>query len=268
VAGPSPDNRRQPEALQRRRFEGKVAVVSGAGSGIGRQVARLLLQEGARVAFFGPTREKLEAARAEGPDASIAVAGRHEAPGDVQRVIAATVDAFGRLDLLVNNAGAYLEASTADTRLDDWRRILDVNLTGPFLLAREALPHLRRSGKGVIVNVASTLGLRPIPGSAAYSAAKAGLIQLTRSLALEEAPRGVRANAVCPGVVDTPIHRQRVGDDDASVRAFLDSAGKLHPLGRVGAPEDVAALILFLASEESSWTTGAVVTVDGGISLA
>jgi meso-butanediol dehydrogenase/(S,S)-butanediol dehydrogenase/diacetyl reductase len=144
--------------------------------------------------------------------------------------------------------------------------VLAANLTGPYLLTREALPHLRVT-RGAIVNVSSTLGVRPIPGAAAYAASKAGLNMLTLSTAIEEAANGVRVNGVCPGVVDTPIHAARAGSGPEQHRQFLGQMGPAHPLGRVGSPEEIAALVLFLASAESAWTTGALVTIDGGISL-
>jgi NAD(P)-dependent dehydrogenase (short-subunit alcohol dehydrogenase family) len=138
-----------------------------------------------------------------------------------------------------------------------------VNLRGPVLLAREVIPLQRRQGSGVIVNNASTLGLKPVPGVAAYAVSKAALIMLTRCLALEEAPHGIRALAICPGVVDTPIHEVPGGKN----AAFLDEMGKLHPLGRVGTADEVAALVEFLVGPEASWMTGSVVTIDGGISI-
>jgi NAD(P)-dependent dehydrogenase (short-subunit alcohol dehydrogenase family) len=250
------------------RFSGKVALVSGAGSGIGKAIAEAFSREGGRVILLGRTLSKLEKAAAGLPGpGSLAVSAHQENPGEVALALERAMKAMGRLDILVNNAGIYTPGAAGEIPFEAWEESLAVNLTGPYLLTREALPHLRRDRKGVIVNVASTLGLKPIPGAAAYSTAKAGLIMLTRATALEEARNGVRANAVCPGVVDTPIHRQRVGDDPGRKEAFLQEAAQLHPVGRVGNPEEIASLVLFLASEAASWITGAVVTIDGGISL-
>jgi meso-butanediol dehydrogenase/(S,S)-butanediol dehydrogenase/diacetyl reductase len=248
------------------RFSGKVILVSGAGSGIGRATAEAFAAEGGRVALLGRTRSKLEEVAAGlPPDSALPVVARHENPADVARAVQAVHAAFGPLDVLVNNAGAYTGGSAGETSLEDWNQGLAVNLTGPYLLTQQALPHLRER-HGVVINVASTLGLKPIPGATPYCVAKAGLIMLTRATALEEAKNGVRVNVLCPGVVDTPIHRQRV-DDPEQLGAFLKELGKLHPLGRVGKPAEIAALVLFVASDASAWTTGAVVTIDGGILL-
>jgi NAD(P)-dependent dehydrogenase (short-subunit alcohol dehydrogenase family) len=249
------------------RFASRVAIVSGAGSGIGSAVAAGLAREGASVVLLGRTRGKLEdVARRLPAGRAEVVAARHEDPEGAAGAVQRAIERFGGLDVLVNNAGIFVGGSAAEASVESWREALAVNLTGPFVLTREALPHLRRRG-GAIVNVASTLAIRPIPGATPYSVAKAGLVMLTLATATEEAAHGVRVNCVCPGVVDTPIHRQRVGDDPAAVRGLLEELGKLHPLGRVGTPEEVAAMVLFLASAESAWTTGAVVAVDGGILL-
>ena len=240
----------------------KVAIITGAGSGIGLAVARRYCEAGGKAVLFGRTAAKLESLAAElGEDKALVVCGRHEDPGDARRAVEATRERWGRADLLFNNAGTYNPAALASTTDEDWQEALASNLTGPFLMTREALPLLRENGGGVIINNASTLGLRPVPGSAAYCIAKAGLLMLSSACALEEAGNSVRSLAICPGVVDTPIHGSRGAD-------FIDAAGGMHPLGRVGTADEVASLVLFLSSDDSSWTTGSVITIDGGISLA
>ena len=250
-------------------MDNKVALITGAGSGIGRAVSLRYCEAGGKVALFGRTEAKLETLATElGDDKSLVIPGRHEDPDDAQRAVEAVRKRWGRADLLFNNAGTYHPARIADTSDETWSEALASNLTGPFMMTRAALPLLREDSGGVIVNNASTLGLRPVPGSAAYCVAKAGLVMLSKACAVEEAGNGVRVLAICPGVGDTPIHRGRGGDPDDQDDAFLKAAGEMHPLGRVGTTDEVASLVLFLASAESSWPTGAVITVDGGISLA
>ncbi len=241
-----------------------MALVTGAGSGIGADVARGDGAEGAGVALFGRTEQKLAAVADELPeDRSIVVTGAHEKTDDVRQAVRLVEASWGRLDFVFNNAGTYSPAPVAESSDELWNEAIASNLTGPFIVTRESLPLLRRQG-GVIVNNASTLGIRPIPGSAAYCVAKAGLVRLTEATAIEEASHGVRALVICPGVVDTPIHAPRRG----GTAEFLEAAGAMHPLGRVGSPADVANLVLFLAADDASWMTGAVVNIDGGVALA
>ena len=250
-----------------REFEGKRALVTGASSGIGKQIALALAEAGAVVAITGRRAQPLAAAAAEIQEAGGGCVG---IPGDVRDeahaadAVARTVESFGGLDILVNNAGVIGAGPIAETTTEEWDRIVDIDLKGPFLFARAAIPHLKAS-KGCIVNVSSVAGTRPYPGIGPYCVAKAGLDRFTECLALELAPDGVRVNAINPGVVKTNLHKatNTVPDYDA----FLARSAETHPLGFYGAPQDAADLVLFLASDKARWITGGLVPLDGGRAL-
>lgn len=248
-------------------LKGKVALITGGGTGIGRACARLFAREGARVALAGRRRAPLDAAvkeiTAAGGEA-LAVECDVMSRTHVEKAIRATVDKFGGLHCLVNNAGALLVGSVEQTSEEDWGRVIGTNLTGTFLVSRAALPELRRSGGSTIVNIASVLGLVGLKDRAAYTASKSGVVGLTRAMAMDHAAEGIRVNCVCPALVETDMVRglfEQLADPQAAVRSRL----AMLPLGRLGKPEDVANMVLFLASEESSWLTGAALPLDGGL---
>lgn len=240
-------------------LRGRRLVISGASSGIGLETARMAVSYGAEVCLTARRREQL----ASGAE-SIGN-GAWTWPCDVTdsesvAAIAAELKSrWGAIDGLVNNAGIAPMASLDDTTVELWDEAFAINVRGPFLLCRELGPLLRNGTSPAVVNVSSTLAVRAIPGMAAYNASKAALNQLTKSLALEWSPQ-VRVNAVMPAVVDTPIHQSRGMSAEQ-----VQSMGEMHPMKRVGQPEDVAAMILFLLSDATSWMTGTVVPVDGGI---
>lgn len=248
------------------RLKGKVAVITGAGSGIGRACAELFAREGARVALAGRRKEPLEAAAAaiiaSGGEALVVPCDVTKA-AEVEQAIAATVKRFGKLDVVVNNAGALLVATVAETTEEDWDRMMEVNLKGPFLVSREAVKHMRASG-GAIVNIGSVLGLVAMPKRAAYSASKGGLTLLTKAMAIDHAAEGIRVNCICPSIVDTELV-QGLFANLPDPQAARDARAQAIPLGRFGQPVDVAQLAVFLASDESSWITGAAIPVDGGL---
>lgn len=246
-------------------FEGKRALVTGATSGIGRATARLFAQGGARVTATGRDARALDVLARELRDEP----GRlTTVPGDVTdaafraRLVATSVDAFGGLDILVHAAGIIGSGNWETTSLEDWDTMMDVNLRAVFALTKLAIPHLLET-RGSIVNVSSVTGTRAFPGVLAYCVSKAGIDQLTRCLALELAPQGVRVNAVNPGVVRTNLHR-RGGWDEERYARFLEHSKSTHPMGRVGSPEEIADAIAFLASDRSGWITGETIAVDGG----
>ena len=234
-------------------------VVTGGGRGIGLATARALAAAGGRVCLVGRRAEPLAAAAADLGDGAWVAAADVSSAADVDRVAAAVRARWGRLDGLVNCAGIAPMASLDATEPEVWDRAFAVNVRGPYLLCRALAPLLREGRSPSVVNVSSTLAEKPIPGMAAYNASKAALNQLTRSLALEWAP-AVRVNAVMPGVVDTPIHADRGLTEEQ-----VHSMDRFHPLQRIGLPADVASLILFLLADASSWITGAVIPIDGGM---
>ena len=247
------------------RFEGKVALVTGTTSGIGKATAVRFAREGAKVAVTARRDEKLKelVLEIEGAGGSaFAVPGDLTSASDRKRLVDETLAHYESLDILVNAAGIIAFGTIEDTSLEVWQKMFDINVVSVFHLMQLALPHIIPR-KGNIVNVSSVNGIRSFPGVLAYNSSKSALDQLTRCSALELASRGVRINNVNPGVVVTELHRQ-AGLDEEKYAAFLERSKTTHPLGRVGKVEDLAALITFLASDEAGWITGDTVNVDGG----
>ena len=247
-----------------RELNGKVALVTGASSGIGRAAAVRLADAGARLALVSRDRARLEelAASLGGPATAHVIPADLTDPGARARVVPECLGQFGRLDVLVNSAGVIATGNLADTEPAEWRSMLEINLYATVELMRAALPHLEAT-RGCIVNLSSVAGLRAFPGILAYAVSKAAVEQLTRCAALELGPRGVRVNAVSPGVVVTELHR-RGYMDEATYARFLEHSKETHPLGRVGEAEEVADAIAFLASRGAAWITGVCLPVDGG----
>jgi len=243
----------------------RVAIVTGASSGIGRATATLLSTQGMQVVAFGRSESELNSLRNVVRDADRPIRihlGDITETSQVDRLVSETIDHFGQIDVLVNAAGIIKSGSIETTTLDDWDRMLNINLRSVFYIMQKCVPHLERT-KGNIVNVSSVTGTRAFPNVLAYCVSKAGTDQLTRCAALELASKGIRVNAVNPGVVITNLHR-RGGMAEADYEKFLENAKNTHPLGRPGEPEEVAELIGFLASDRAAWITGATYEIDGG----
>ena len=252
-------------------FEGRSVLVTGGALGIGQGIVRAFAREGAMVAVADLDRgaaERLASELSDGGAPVIATVGDVASLEDTQRMVAETVAAFGRLDVLVNNAGIQPTDWYFDlehTPIEVWDRILDVNLKGQFLMARAALPHIRAQGPGgSVINMASVQGLQSMPGVPAYAASKGGVLSLTRNMALDYAPVGIRVNAICPGTIDSELVRELARAEGGDLDATLVRYGAFHPLGRIGVPEDIAQAALYLASPRSSFVTGTALVVDGG----
>ncbi|MDX1441667.1 MAG: SDR family oxidoreductase [Nitrosopumilaceae archaeon] len=242
------------------RFDDKVVIVTGGSRGIGFETAKAFSEKGASVVITAKNSDHLEKA-AKGLPNTIHIPADIRKSEQVKKVIEKTIENFGKLDILVNNAGIFPRIKQLhEISESEWNEVLDVNLNGSFRFTKYSIPYLQKTS-GVIINVSSDAGLKAYEGfnADAYSASKAALIVLTQCWALEYAKEKIRVNCICPGVVNTDMTKPFLKTDKD--REFMDND---HPLGRIGEPEEIAKSILFLASEDSSWTTGAILAVDGG----
>ncbi len=249
-------------------MQDKVVIVTGASSGIGRATALQFAKEGAKVVAVGRNEKDLRSLVRK----AVSLKGSIKAHladvteiSQIDRIVSATMDIWGKIDVLVNSAGVIKNGSIETTALDDWDKMLNINLRSVFALTQKCIPHLAET-KGNIVNVSSVAGTRSFPNVLAYCVSKAGVDQFTRCTALELAPKGIRVNAVNPGVVITNLHK-RGGMDEKAYTAFVEHSRDTHPIGRPGTPDEVADLIYFLASSKASWITGVTYAIDGGRAL-
>ena len=234
------------------RFSQKICLVTGASRGIGRAIAERLKEEGGLVI----TAQRGTCSGFESHNIDLSE------PAAIEALIADIIKAHGQLDVLVNNAGMMTQAPLQDMRLDEWQQTLSLNLTTPFWLMAKAMPHLAKQ-KGAIVNIGSIEGLGANPQHTAYAASKGGLHALSKAAAVDAGPLGVRVNAVAPGWINTKLNEAYI-DAMPDPIAFREKIGKIHPVGHTGAPEDVAARVAFLASDEACFITGQIMTIDGG----
>jgi len=252
-----------------RRFDGKSVLITGAGVGIGRAAAVRFAEEGARVAVNSITpehgTETLRLVKAAGA-AGVYIQGDVSRADEARRLVEETLKAFGRLDVLVNNAGIVLPGRVDNTAEEDWDRTMAVNLKGPFLVSRYAIPEMKRAGGGVIVNTSSVVATKGVKDRAAYTASKGGLWALTRAMAADYLGDGIRVNCVCPGTTDTPSLARRIQAFADPAKAKADFIAR-QPMGRLGTDAEIAAAILFAASEEAAFMNGAAIAIDGGMTI-
>jgi NAD(P)-dependent dehydrogenase (short-subunit alcohol dehydrogenase family) len=245
------------------KLTGKVAIVTGGSRGIGFAIAKIFVENGAKVVITAKDPKRIEIALNNLTN-TIGITADIKNENDVKKVINQTIEKFGKLDILVNNAGIFPKIKQLhEINESEWNEVLDVNLTGQFRFTKAAMPYLQKTS-GSIINISSDAGLKAYQGfnADAYSAAKAGLIILTKCWALEYAKDRIRVNCICPGVVDTDMTKPFL-----KTEKDMEFMNNEHPIGRIGKPEDVAKAVLYFASDEASWTTGAILTVDGGESV-
>lgn len=248
------------------RLDGKVALITGAASGQGRAAARLFAENGARIVVADindeGSKETVEMIESDGGEA-VAVHADVSVRDDAEAMVTSALDTFGRLDVLYNNAAVQMSGTLADCTEDDWDLTIATNLTAIFWACRGAIPAMQEGGSGSIINTASVLGLVGSEGYVAYGAAKAGLVALTRQMAVEYGPE-IRANVIAPGSINTPRF-EKVAEAMEDPEAFVKGMEDIIPVGRLGTADDVAAIALFLASDQSAYVSGAVIPADGGL---
>lgn len=249
--------------LDRFRLDGRVALVTGGSKGLGEAMARGLSEAGAKVAITSRHMDECEDTARRVEEAAggelLALQGDVTDKAQVEANVAAVLDRFGRLDILVNNAGTNVRLGTIELPLDEWQRVVDVNLTGPFICAQAVLPTMVKQGYGRIINLSSILGSVGLPARSPYTATKGGLLNMTRTWALEFAQDGITVNAICPGPFDTPMNRP-LRDDPEAYQTFVSKI----PMGRWGHLEELSSTAVFLASDAASYMTGSALYVDGG----
>jgi NAD(P)-dependent dehydrogenase (short-subunit alcohol dehydrogenase family) len=245
------------------RLADKTAIITGAGTGIGRAIAKAFAREGAKVALVGRRKEHLDSLASQIGNSAQAISGDVADQNAIHRIMKQAVDRFGRIDVLVNDAGVLHVGTAEQITEEQWDETFNTNVRGLWLLSRAVLPEMRKAGGGSIINVASVLGLNGARNRAAYAASKGAVILLTKCMAIDHGHENIRVNAICPSFVETDLTAKviRGAADPDAVRRERTA---VHPIGRLGRPEDIAGIAVYLASQESSWVTGATMVVDGG----
>ncbi|MGH7884981.1 MAG: SDR family NAD(P)-dependent oxidoreductase [Thermodesulfobacteriota bacterium] len=248
------------------KLKNKVALITGGSLGLGKATAKLFAKEGAKVVITGRTesslKETVQEAAGEGLELDYHVSDVSKEK-DCKNTVDYTKNKYGKIDILFNNAGVLFSSVTHETEIEQWEMIFSINVKGTFMMSKFTIPHMLRQGSGVIVNNSSILGLKAVPGVAAYNSTKGAVTQFTRSMALEYANKGIRVNAICPGTIVTPMVTgmfDRSGDAAATEEFFKS----FHPMGRLGQPEEIAHAVLFLCDDNVSFMTGNMLSVDGG----
>jgi NAD(P)-dependent dehydrogenase (short-subunit alcohol dehydrogenase family) len=243
------------------RLSGKVAIITGGGSGIGKAIAQAFVREGGKVVIAGRDSKKLEAAAAEIGGECLAVSADVSNADGVEKLVSATLDRFKQINVLVNNAAVLLPGTAESLSEEDFDQTFDINVKGLWLMFRAVLPHMRVAGGGSIVNIGSVLSMVGARNRVAYAASKGAVMAMTKAMALDHAAEKIRVNCIAPGIVETEMVARFSTDENARKQRIA-----MHPMGRFGQPSEVASAAVFLASDESGWTTGSVLTIDGGYS--
>jgi len=244
-------------------LNGKVALVTGAGTGIGRAIALAFVREGSKVALIGRRKRPLEEVAREAGDAALVIAADVSKQDQIDRALSEASSHFGGPNVLVNNAGVLHIGTAEQITAEQWDQTFEVNVRGVWMLSRSVLPFFRKAGGGSIINVASVLGINGARYRAAYAASKGAVVLLTKCMAIDHGAENIRVNAICPSFVESDLTAEviRKAPDPSAVRRERIS---VHPIGRLGEPQDIAGLAVYLASDEAGWVTGAALPVDGG----